>query len=271
MRFGHLAILLCATFLFQYRQIYGASEIVPLQERAQGQSLVGASQLNDSLHSNPAANAFVQVYSVDVSYFMPKSFSASVLDTKTSSINGSLGYFKENNDGSRGLEGLKLGLSGKLSEVLSLGVAGKALWGPNVAGESDKLNDVDTGLLFRMASLQAGLVVRNTLGGNDRMDFGREWSAGLRYGWQQTLFASVATVSRWKKFSPYQYGVGAEYVSPYYFSIKGGYRIQPDDSKSYWSTGVSLLSPRLSVHYAVEFPRQPDEKVEHNVGVTMMF
>ena len=73
-----------------------AAAFVPTQSMALGQSLSGATLLNDSIYVNPASSAFTSVYSVDGSYlFGPRAFGVSILDTKTSSIGGELGYYHE--------------------------------------------------------------------------------------------------------------------------------------------------------------------------------
>ncbi len=246
-------------------------EFVPLQEKAQGGALAGASQLNDSLYTNPAGSSFTQVYALDGIFQMPKTFAVSVLDTRTSGMGGALGYFrKQVGSYEQPLQGAKLGLCGKVSDSIGFGVAGKMLWGPNLAGDYTKLNDIDTGLLGTYSFLQFGVALRNTLGGDVSMDQGREWTAGARAGWEDTLYLSVATVSHWEAVSPYQYGAGVEYVSPYYFSLKAGYRTQPRVGQNFWSAGFSFLSPRLSLHYAVEFPQQAGSKTEHLLGVTLL-
>jgi len=250
---------------------FAAQEFSPIQDKAQGGSLTGASQLNDSLYTNPAGSAFTQVYSIDGTFHMPKNFAVSILDTRTSGVGGALGYFRKRvGDFEKPMQGAKLAMSGKVSEGLGFGVAGKMLWGPNVNGEDSKLTDLDTGLLANFSFMQFGVALRNTLGGNELMDQGREWSAGARAGWEDTLFLSVSSTSRWETFSPYQYGFGVEYVSPYYFSLKAGYRMQPQNNLSFWSGGLSFLSPRMSLHYAVEFPQQSSSKVEHVIGVTLL-
>lgn len=249
-----------------------APEFVPLQGTAQGQSLTGASQLNDSLYTNPAASAFTQVYAIDGIFHMPKSFAVSILDTQTSGVGGALGYFRKTvGDHKELLQGVKFLMGGKVSDYIGFGASGKALWGPNLRGEYTKMNDLDVGILGAFSFLQLGLTLRNTLGGNESMDMPREWSIGARVGWEDTLYFSVSTSSRWDRFRPYQYGAGAEYVSPYFFSIKGGYRLQPDQKISYWSGGASFLSPKFSLHYAAEFPQAPNAKVEHLVGTTLLF
>ncbi|NDG27879.1 MAG: DUF115 domain-containing protein, partial [Proteobacteria bacterium] len=54
---------------------WGYSDFVPLRERAQGHSLTGAIQTNDSIYSNPAAGIFATTYSVEGTFAFPKSFS----------------------------------------------------------------------------------------------------------------------------------------------------------------------------------------------------
>src|SRR5688572_26841971 len=87
-----------------------APEFVPLQGKAQGHSLTGASQLNDSLYTNPAASAFTQVYAIDGTFQMPRTFAVSILDTKTSGMGGALGYLRKTPiEGGEPLQGVRLG------------------------------------------------------------------------------------------------------------------------------------------------------------------
>lgn len=251
---------------------HAVPEFIPLQEFSQGQSLAGASQINDSLFSNPAGAAFTKVYSVDGTFAPPKTFAVSVLDTKTSGIGGGLAYFRKKiGDFEKPLQGARLNFSGQISEELGLGIGGKALWGPNLIGGDDKLNDLDLGVLTSLGFVQLGLTLRNMLGGNEAMDLPRELSFGGRIGWENTLYLSVATLARLDNMSPYQYGIGAEYVSPWYFAIKGGFRTQPQRQLSFWSGGLSFVSPRLSLHYGVEFPQALGARTEHQVGATLLF
>ena len=247
-----------------------APEYVPIQEKAQGRSLTGAHLLNDSIYSNPAASAFTQVYAVEANYLLPKTFGVSILDTRTSDIGGGIGYFRIQKEGKEMLQGGKVVLMHKVSEVLGFGAAGKMLFGPASLGARGKLTDFDAGMLVNLNMLQLGTTVRNVLGGEAMLDQNREVATGARIGYDNALFFSATAVSQ-KQLKPYQYGFGAEYVSPYYFSVKGGYYFQPGGPQSAWTAGASIISPKLSVHYAVEFPSQPGAKMDHQLGVTMLF
>lgn len=259
--------------------LFAAAEFVPLQQLAEGQSLTGSNLLNDSLYVNPAASAFTNVYSIDGTYELSKRYAVSVLDTKNGTVDGALGYFRtpvadpNGNNYGESLQGVKGALSGRLSSSLAIGIAGKALWGPRASsGQHDKLNDGDIGVLANLGIVQLGATVYNVLGGNLELDKhqGREYSIGGRIGYQDLIFLSVATTSSTKTTAPYQYGIGAEYVSPYYFSLKGGYRILTDDHLSYWSAGVGINSPRVSVSYGVQFPQSNSESIEHVLGVMIL-
>lgn len=265
-RIGFLCV-----FFWICRLSLAAPEYVAVQDRALGQSLGGASQLNDSLYTNPASSSFTQVYSIDGSLMLPRSFAVSILDTRTSSVGGSLGYFRRTLGEDPGfLQGVKLALSGKASQSIGLGIAGKTLWGPDTLSTNSRLNDLDTGVLTNFGWLQMGLTLRNILGGNLAMSQPRETMLGGRIGYMETLYLSAAAKSLLENLNPYQYGVGVEYISPYYFALKGGFRWQPLQRASYWSGGLSIISPRLSLHYAVEFPQQADEKMEHVFGLTIL-
>lgn len=250
---------------------YASSEYVPIQEKAQGQSLGGASLNNDSLYSNPAGSVFSQVYSLEGTYELPKTFAVSVLDTKTSELGGGLGYFRiKADDSDLTLQGAKLALSGRVSSQVGLGLAGKMLWGPDLTTkEGSKMTDVDLGVLTQFDFLQVGLTLRNAFGGNQNMGFSREWVAGARASYQQTMFFSVSTVALASNVKPYQYGLGVEYVSPYYFSLKGGFRALTDTGENFWSAGVSLLAPKIAVHYAVEFATAT-KPMEHTIAVALL-
>ena len=275
--------LVFLSFIFSTFYLNAAQDFVPIQERAQGQALAGSAQLNDSLYSNPAASSFLNVYSVDGSLSLPKTFAVSVLDTKTSSVGGAVGYFRRQaekdyfesgtspNNESSYIQGAKLSLMGRLSEKIGIGVSGKSIWGPNVQGKSDKFYDADLGMIFNGGFFQAGASLRNVFGGKALMQFSREYSIGARATYDQILSLSVASQSNFNRVSPYQYGVGVEYISPYYFAIRGGYRILVEDRQSFWSFGTSFVSPRLSLHYAVEMPNQPSSTVEHTLGTTLLF
>jgi len=250
-----------------------AMEFVPLQQKAQAHSLTGSSQLNDSLYSNPAASSFTQVYSVDGTFQMPKSFAVSILDTKTSTIGGALGYFRHYLPGETAspFQGAKLALAGKVEESVAVGVAGKLIWGLDAQGNDARMHDADFGVLTNFGFIQAGFTIRNIAGGKVDLKQDREWGVGGRVGYQDTLFLSLATTSTAENMKPYQYSIGAEYISPYFIALKGGFRTQPDLHKSYWGAGASFVSPKISFHYAVEFPQQSVEKTEHVVGTTILF
>lgn len=262
--------------------VFAAEDFVPIQEKAQGQALAGSMQLNDSLYSNPAASSLVSVYSVDGSYSLPKSFAVSVLDTKTSAIGGAIGYFRKTAeqdyfvpgvsvDNQKFIQGAKVALMGRLSNSLGIGVSGKSIWGPDSQGKDNRLLDGDVGAIYNGGFFQFGASLRNVLGGKQVMNFYREYSLGARLAYEQILSLSVASQSKLNSASPYQIGVGAEYVSPYYFSIRGGYRNLLQDQKTFWSMGASFVSPKLSFHYAVEMPNQPNASPEHMLGTTMLF
>ncbi|MFM8270237.1 MAG: hypothetical protein ACKN9V_08625 [Pseudomonadota bacterium] len=250
------------------------SDFVPLKERAQGHSLTGALQGNESVYSNPAGTLFTETYTVDGTYAFPKSFSASIVDTRTNTIGGGIGYFKE-----QGLEpslvkqGLRITMGSKIAENLALGIAGKAIWS-NQSGNETNFKDADAGLLWNGEIASLGVVLRNLAGGNSSFGQEREMSVGGRIGYSQAFYFSGSAHSKFGKLSPYEYGFGLEYISPWHFSMMGGYRFQVGGSSrnpSYWSTGISFLSPRLSAHYAVEFPQTIDEESTHLLGLTMAF
>jgi len=251
-----------------------ASEFIPIQERAQGQALAGGSLLNDSIYSNPAASAFLPVYSVEGTYLLPKTFAVSVLDTKTSGMGGGLGYFRQKvGEFEQAFQGVRLAFSGKVSEGLAIGVTGKMLWGPDFeTGDGTEHKDIDTGLLANLGIMQFGLSVRNILGGKSEFQQQREMVLGARYAYQNLFYLSAAAISKTNTMtSPYQVGFGAEYISPYFFGLKGGFRRRIDTGTSYWSAGASFLGPKLLVHYAAEFPTTSDESIEHTVAAALLF
>ena len=247
-------------------------EYVPIQERAQGQSLTGANLLNDSLYSNPASSTFTQVYAVDANMQSTRNFAASILDTKTSSIGGALGYFRrESVPGSDKLiQGVRLGLASRVEDWIGVGFTGKMLWGYDPLGREAKLTDMDLGILANWNVLQTGVVLRNAFGGNREMDNLREVGVGVRVNYQNALFLSSSAFSR-QGLKPHQIGFGAEYVSPYYFAVKGGYYFRPNTPVSSWTGGLSFVSPRMSLHYAAELPNDAGRSVEHQFGMTMLF
>jgi len=248
------------------------SEPVPIQQMAQGQALTGSTLLNDSLYANPAASAFTSAYSVDGTFFFPRAMAVSVLDTKTSSVGGALGYFRLPTDTSTSqfTQGAKGALFGRMSSLLGVGVAGKLIWGPPTLGPDHKMTDFDTGMIMNLNPMQLGFTVRNLFGGNQALEEKREWSLGAQWNYDQQIFVSFASNSYWTNIKPYQYGVGLQYVSPYYFAIKGGYRLLPTDHLSFWSAGASFISPRLSIHYSAEFPVQSGQSVAHVIGTTLL-
>lgn len=243
--------------------------IIPIQGRAQGRSLTGSSTLNDSLYTNPAGSAFVQAYSIEGTLFGQNGFSVSVLDTKTSVLGGALGYFRVGSDAGS-VEGLKGSLFGRFSENVGLGIAPKTVWSSGLIQE--RLTDFDVGLLLRFGFLQLGATAQNLLGGNTKMGAQREFAYGARVGWEDTLFLSGSAQTEWGKWEPYQYGIGAEYVSPYYFSLKAGLRVVPEATavSTFWSAGASFLAPKISVHYAVEFPQVAGAALQHTLGASLL-
>lgn len=251
--------------------VYAGHEFVPIQERAQGQSLVGSSQLNDSLYSNPAGSAFTQVYALEGVYGLPKAFGVSVLDTKSSAIGAGLGYFRRIEEGQTDpVQGAKLALVGKMSDDIGVGFSGKAMWGPTGGGGKASFKDVDGGLLVQLTPVHIGFTLRNLFGGNAALNQLPEWGFGASFNIQNQLILNAATLGEMKGFKPYQYGFGIEYISQYYFSVKGGYRFQPDRHQSYWSGGLSFLAPKVSFHYSVEFPTEPGKSPEHLLGTTLL-
>jgi len=263
--------------------LQAGQDFVPIQERAQGQALVGSAQLNDSLYSNPAASSFLNVYSVEGSLSLPKNFAVSVLDTKTSNLGGAIGYFRRETEddyyqpgvthGGRStfIQGAKLSLMGRVANSIGIGISGKSIWGPNIIGKDDKILDADVGALYNGGFFQLGASLRNIFGGKESMQFSREYSLGGRITYEQILSLSVATQSKFNVAAPYQYGVGVEYVSPYYFAIRGGYRTLIREREHFWSLGASFVSPRLSLHYALEIPNQTNSVSEHTFGTTLLF
>ena len=94
---------------------------------------------------------------------------------------------------------------------------------------------------------------------------------GARINYDNTVFFSFATYAKTSDWNPYQFGFGAEYVSPYHFAIKGGYYFRPRENFSAWSAGASILSPKLGIHYAVEFPSVETKPMEHSLAVAVIF
>lgn len=258
---------------------FGVShEFVPIYEKALGHSLAGGNLMNDSIYSNPAASAFSSVYSIDGVFAPPKTFAVSVLDTKTSSIGGGLGYFRRSfTDVPEVLQGIRLAFAGRVSNVVSVGVTGKMLWGPGVlrnaegGATSDRFNNVDAGVFYNMGMLQVGGVLHNTISENENMGQYRKYSAGGRINWQQAMFLSFAASGHVNDVDPDEYSVGVEYVSPYFFALKGGFRTKPYEANSFWSMGASFNSPRMGLHYAVEIPNQKTSETEHLLGASLLF
>lgn len=260
---GMVGVLLCT-------QARAISEYVPIQEKAQGHSLGGATLINDSLYSNPAGSGFTNIYSIEGTYGVNQSMAVSVVDTRTSSIGGGLGYFRTNLPYSdTQMQGVRVGLSTRASGSLALGASGKFVWGPGVDGESSRQNDVDLGALYNLGTVQLGYTVRNTFGGNVNFEQQREWIAGARFNYEDVVFFSASAIAPFSNFNPYQYGIGMEYVSPFYFALKGGYRFQPANGFSAWSLGGSMLAPKISFHYAIEFLPAGDRGTEHTLSAAL--
>jgi hypothetical protein len=248
-------------------------DFVPIQERAQGRSLVGSNLLNDSLYSNPAGSVFTQAYAIEASMLLGGTFAASIVDTKTSQLGGSLGVFRTPVGGGVDdhSQGIRLGLMQRVSDAFGIGVTGKMLWGPRQAdGQRVSKFDGDVGFLANFERLQFGGMLRNALGGDARLAQQREVGLGARVNYDNTVFFSAATYARTTDWSPYQFGFGAEYLSPYYFSLKGGYYFRPRENLSAWSAGASILSPKLSMHYAIEFPSGPGRSPEHSLAIAVL-
>ena len=261
-------VSLLSLVVFFALRAFALPEFIPPQERAQGHSLAGAVQFNDSLYSNPAASAFTQVYSVEGS-LAKNVLAASVIDTKTSYVGGSLGYLRrEDSETGEKLEALRLGVCRKINDALAIGVMGKTLW-----NSTQRMNDSDVGILAKLTPIELGFVARNLLGGaRDLENQQREYALGARLGFKDTLYFSASTQATDRTvFAPYEYGIGAEFVSPYFFSIKGGHRWKMDTGERLWSTGVSLLSPRLLAHYSVEFSPIAGGTSNHQVAVSLLF
>ena len=165
-----------------------------------------------------------------------------------------LGYFRQPNDKwDEPTQGVNLSLMGRVSNALAVGVAGKGLWGPNQeTGTSADYKDVDAGFLIKLSGLHFGAAIRNIMGGEAKLDQEREVTAGFRLGYRDVLFFSSAMQARWEGFSPYQYGFGIEYVTPYRFTARGGYRFSPGKDEAYWSAGLGFVAQRVTIQYALE-------------------
>src|SRR5690606_14599101 len=139
--------------------------------------------------------------------------------------------------------GLRATAGGRVTPMIGAGVAGKLLWGPGPDAQDEKLTDMDLGLLTGSGIFQLGATWRNIFGGNALLNQERELAIGGRVSFNQMIFLSTTAYIGRGRMSPYQYGFGMEYVSPYYLSFKGGYRFEPaDDRDSYWSAGASFVS-----------------------------
>jgi len=245
-------------------------EFVPIQERAEGHSMGGSVLLNDSLYSNPAASAFTQTYAVEGTFGLPRSFAASVLDTRTSEIGGAFGYFRTQDvNATAPVQGLKLALNGKASSVIGVGVAGKVMWGQGTDMSNQHLNDLDAGVLANLGSAQVGYSLHNILNGNPLLNQQREMALGGRIGYQDLLFLNATLYSAWAKLAVNQVGIGVEYISPYYFALKAGYRIDSDINQNFWSAGLSFLAPKLNLHYAIEFSPVPGQGPTHTLAASV--
>ncbi len=251
---------------------FGAAEIVPIAEKAMGQSLAGADLNNDSLYSNPAGSAFSELYSIEGSYYGSGAFSASILDTQTSSLGGGIGYYRFPVKGTDNLnQGMKISVLGRITESLGWGVAGKLLWGTDESNQKQNLKDLDVGVIYSVPTVQFGGFFRNILGGRPGyLNQDREVVVGGRINYEQTLFLSVAANTKLEGFNPYQIGVGAEYLSPYNFLLRVGFRALLDESLSFWSAGVGVDSGRMGIHYALEIPNQGSAPLEHMLSINLM-
>ena len=264
--------LLAAFAVICFQSYAGTTEFVPIQQRAQGHSLAGASLFNDSLFSNPASSAFTNVYTVDGTFLNLKTFAVSILDTKTSALGGAMGYYRILRPGfDQAIQVAKVGTSGRLSENFGFGVAAKAAWGPDLAGTSASYKDVDFGMIAKFDFIQVGVNINNVFGGSGPMGEAREYATGARFGWEDTMFFSASVSGETATFRPTQFGFGAEYVSPYYFALKGGFRMRPIDEKSFWGAGLSINSPKVLINYAVEFENRGGGSIEQSVGTTFLF
>jgi hypothetical protein len=125
-------------------------------------------------------------------------------------------------------------------------------------------------MLVQLTPVHLGLTVRNLFGGNEALEQKPEWAFGASFSYQNSFILSAATFGDMKKLKPYQYGFGAEYVSGYYFSLKGGFRTQPDKHLSWWSAGLSFLAPKISFHYSMDVSTEPSGKPEHVIGTTVL-
>lgn len=248
---------------------FGAADYVSLQERAQGQSLSGGNVLNDSLFNNPAGSTFTQVYALEANMQSLRNFAVSILDTKNNGMSGGLAYFRrENGPGGPLTHGGRVNLSSRLSDGLGLGVTGKYIAGYDYGMNATSLTDVDAGLLANFNFMQLGLTMRNLFGGNNTMDLARELVLATRFAFQNQLFFSASATAQYG-FQPKQVGFGAEYVSPYYFALKSGFYFVPNTPLSSWTGGLSFISPKLSLHYAIEFPNLGRE-ILHQIGMTLL-
>jgi len=251
--------------------VFGAPEFIPIQERAQGYSLSGSALLNDSLHLNPAASSFTNVYSIEGTYFVPRTFSISILDTRTSQVGGALGYFRQTSeDGASLVQGVKLGFFSRVAEWIGVGATGKMVWGTGSGSPEQKVYDADLGVLTQFEFIQLGWTTRNIGRDLPLLGMRREMALGGRISYEQTVFLSVAAVAPTSTMNPDQYGIGFEYVSPYSFALKGGTRYLTQDRDWAWGMGASILSPKVSLHYALEFPNKTVNSYVHTLGISVL-
>lgn len=271
MRTRQFALSFLVSGLIAGPAAFGAADYISLQERAQGQSISGGNVLNDSLFNNPAGSTFTNVYALEANLRTLKNFSASILDTTSQQLTGGLAYFRREltPGGPLITQGGRVNLATRVSDALGMGITGKYVAGYELDTlKQANLTDIDVGALANFQWMQVGLHVRNLFGGYAAMDLARELVLGTRFVYKNQLFFSASAVSQYG-ITPKQVGVGMEYVSPYYFAIKGGYYFLPSTRLQSWTAGLSFISPKLSIHYAVEFPNLGREML-HQIGMTLL-
>ncbi len=254
---------------------YARPEFISIQELTQGESLTGANLLNDSIYVNPAAGAFTQVYSVEGTYLYKNSFEASIIDSKSGGLIGEVGYFNTLGGpaeltSNTFVQGGKVGVTTRLSNHFSLGLDGKYLWRGTSATGKQTLVDGDVGFLGNFSWISFGAVVRNLLSSQTHFNQFREWSLGAQINYHHLVYLSAASFSTWNNLAPYQYGFGFEYYSPYYFSIKTGYRMEPNADLHYWSAGLAFVAPRFNLTYGILVPLQNGDVIQNMVSLAFL-
>lgn len=251
------------------------------QARARGGATAASILTHDALFQNPAAGAFQNKYSVNFAYMgTGDAITASIVDTKSGPLGGGLYYMKREfkNPASSPTEGAyarseeRAGFSffGKMNPSIGFGtnikyvyrrsrtagVASGTAWNFDVGGRFILSEDIALGVVGQnLMTDETGLNPKTVLGGLE-----------FRAAGALMLSAQVGRIFDDESLGP-SYGVGAEYLLPYNFIARAGFR-DTGAKQTFVSAGFGYEAGSFGVNYSIQNALSGPKSQIHAVGVT---